>query len=148
MNIDIMSEFQMEEYKIHKLCFDYPFVNLSDDTVELSYFAASKHEYIENYWSGSVALGFRLIPAMGANTDEQPQVFFEAVIVGEFSQIGNQSAEDETAFVKKLRINGPSTLIPILRSVACSASAMMGFPGKYTLPNINVFALEWNNGEK
>lgn len=145
MNFSNKSEFQMREYKIHKLHFDNPFIDLSDDSVELSYFAASKHEYSENRWNGSVAMGFRLTSAEDADEYEQQQTFFEAVIVGDFFANGDQNTENEADFIKKLRINGSSTLIPIVRAAVCSASALMGFPGKYTLPNINVFTLEWND---
>lgn len=143
MNSLNKAAFQMTKYKINKLHFDNPLIDFTDDTTELSYFAASHHEYLDDHWEGSIALGFILIPSATSNLPKEP--FFEAIIFGTFTD-GELSPDDgKDAFVKKLRINGASTLIPILRAAACSTSALMGFPGKYTLPNINVFSLEWNN---
>lgn len=136
MGVSNKSSFQLSDYKIQRLYFDKPFVETSEDTSDLSYFAVSRHEYVDGGWSGNVALGFKLC-------DNSDNKFFEGVILGEFSD--RECAENNPdEFVKKLRINGASTLIPILRAAACSGGALMGFPGKYTLPNINVFTLEWS----
>lgn len=141
MNISNKSSFQLVDYKIQKLFFDNPFADLSGDSSNLSYFAVSSKEYTDGHWEGSVALGFKT----SINSDDSENILFEGVILGEFSDPGCTDSISGDEFVTKLRINGSSTLIPILRAAACSGSALMGFPGKYTLPNINVFTLEWND---
>ena len=140
-NMDLKSTFQLKEYHISKLLFDQPWVELSEENKKLSYFARLRYAHCDGHWEGTICLGFRYL-----NPDEtqDPSTIQESIILGLFTEDLENTSEMEAAFVKHLKINGASTLIPILRGAICSASAMMGYPGKYTLPNINTFSLCWS----
>lgn len=136
-----MATFQMKGYRILKLLLDNPLIDFSEEDVGISYFAQYKYEKIEDCWSGAVLLGFRLVNVQeGEDPAEDEPPFMEAIIEGNFS---DSVVSNEGDFEKRLKINGASTLIPIIRAAICSASALMGFPGKFSIPNINVFSLEW-----
>ena len=141
---DPTATFQMKGYHMKKLLLDNPLADLSEDKVELQYFAHYRYSHNEEQWNGLIGLGFRVVQmANNENTNDNQPLFMESIIEGEFSMNSENTPENEETFSKRLRINGASTLIPIMRAAVCSTSSLMGYPGKYSIPNINVYSLSW-----
>lgn len=138
------SHFQMKRYYIYRLNFDNPLADYSPDAVALGYFANMNHSYADGQWHGTIAIGFRLIPAEDANKDIQNgSTLMEAIIIGEFIETSAKNDSNEALFITHLKLNGAATLIPILRSAVCTTGSIMGFPNQYSLPNIDVRQLDW-----
>lgn len=147
MQTEPMATFQMKEYKITKLCLDNPLADFSEECTNLFYIAGYKSTYENEEWVGFIHLGFKLESASPQGEDgEAPRTLFEAIIAGSFAEKGSDSPEAKTAFERKLKLNGATTLIPLLRAALASAGALMGFPDTYKIPNINVFGLKWTSG--
>lgn len=147
MQNEAMASFQMKEYKITKLCLDNPLADFSEECTNLLYLAGYKSTYENDEWVGFIHLGFKLESTNPQNEREDaPKTLFEAIIAGSFVEKGPDSPETKTAFERKLKLNGATTLIPLLRAALASAGALMGFPDTYKIPNINVFGLQWTSG--
>ena len=147
MQNDAMASFQMKEYKIIKLYLDNPLADFSEECTNLLYIAGYKTTYENDEWVGFIHLGFKLESAEPQDEGEgTAKLLYEAVIAGSFAEKGPDSPEAKTAFERKLKLNGATTLIPLLRAALASAGALMGFPDSYKIPNINVFGLKWTSG--
>ena len=148
MSNNLSSHFQMKRYYIYRLHFDNPLADCSPDAAALCYFAKMNHAYADGQWNGTIALGFRLMPAEDADKDIQNgATLMEAIIIGEFAEPTAKNDSNEALFVTHLKLNGAATLIPILRSAVCTTGSIMGFPNQYSLPNIDVRQLDWDAGD-
>ena len=133
----IASGFQMEEYKILRLSVEaFPD---SDDNGTIGYFAKDRIEHEGGRWTGEVMLGFRK-----TSESDPATVLYEIIIVGKFKLPDEDKEDSKARFRKFLRGNGAATLIPIARAALVTTSALTGHPGKHSIPNINVFDMQWN----
>lgn len=133
----MLSEFQIERYHIDKLCAEI--LNREGSfPIEFQYFASYQKDYREDQWKGSIHLGFRMV-----TDDEKKDLMYEVIITGDFNMPGVHDEDAEKIFLQRLQVNGAATLIPLARAALSTTFSLMGFPNKYTLPNINVMSIQW-----
>ena len=138
----VFSPFQVEEYHIVRIHADMSIVT-EPVKIESQYYAQASSEYSDGKWRGDVGIGFRYI-----KTEDEQGIIAEIVINGKFSMAGQNDDIGKEMFENRLKINGASTLIPIARAALASTSAIMGYPNKLTLPNINVKSMKWKEAEE
>ena len=137
--MELMSDFQYVGHSIAKMKLEFPVDTMLQKAETINYLASWHAEYSENRWHGAVTIGFQQLD--GAS--ENPSVLFEIVVVGRFISSGTDSEESRNEFVRFLKSSGAATLISIARAAIISAGALCGFPGLCTIPNINVYAMNW-----
>ena len=142
----IMSDFQMQDYCIKKLTYEY-IPNLTENAqVPLEYYAHATHECLDGVFNGNVFLGFRAVLKEQPSKDQAHDItLYEVVIQGSFSMPAADQPDAEKRFVKMMKINGAASLIPIARAALVSASSVMHIPKAFPLPNINVYELVWKD---
>jgi len=136
----MISSFQLKQHQIDKILVQSTNRDLDGHQLRLDYFANYRLEDDETLWSGVVALGFRY-----SFMEEQDRFdLFEIVIIGQFTMEKNDACMTSDDFIKRLKINGASTLIPIARAVLQATASMTERSEYHRLPNINVYELAWN----
>ena len=140
----IMSDFQMQDYCIKKLTYEYIPSLTENAQVPLEYYAHTTHECREGAFHGNVSLGFRATLKEQSMKDLAHDItLYEVVIQGSFSMPAADQPDAEKRFVEMMKVNGAASLIPIARAALVSASSVMHIPKAFYLPNINVFELAW-----
>lgn len=136
----MISSFQLTEYHIDKLLLFNPNREVDGHEIKHDYFANYRVDSNDSHWSGAIALGFR-----SSYTDEQKRIDLdEIIIIGQFTMEKNDMCQTQEDFIKRLKINGSSTLIPIARAVLQTSASMTQRAEYHKLPNINVYDLNWN----
>ena len=141
---EILSKFQFVDHKITKMLVELPIGYKGERSESINYFATYATEYHEDFWNGSVTIGFR----QQSKDAENPSTLYEIIISGRFTYSGENNGETEKEFVKFLKSSGAATLIPLARAAITSAGAISGYPGVCTIPNINVYQMNWIEPEK
>ena len=136
----MISGFQFLGHHIEKIHLENPGVKINADELNLGYFANYRYAPKEDGWLGEIALAFR----RDMPKDSQPKCVYEIIITGSFEAQKDQIIQNDEDFVKRLKVNGAATLIPLARAVLTATAAMTGRPELYALPNINVFELQWS----
>ena len=141
----MISGFQLVNHHIERLHLDSIGANNDLEKLSLGYFADYHYTKKDDGWSGEVVLGFR----KDMPTNEQSKCLYEIVIKGNFKAQEDNMIQSDEAFVKYLRLNGATTLIPIARAALISTAALTGnsASGLYSLPNINVHDLHWQRDQ-
>lgn len=140
----MISGFQFVTHHIEKIHLENPGVKVNLDVMNLGYFAKYRYEHMDNGWVGEIALAFRReLPG-----PDKPKCLFEIIITGKFEAQRDEMIPSDEDFVKRLKINGAATLIPLARAVLTATAAMTGRSELYSLPNLNVFELAWREASE
>lgn len=138
----MISGFQFLGHRIERLHLEN--IDNKKDMEELSlrYFANYRYRKKDGGWFGELELAFR----RDLPNDDKTKCAYEIVILGSFEAPKDELIQTDEDFVKRLKVNGAATIIPIARAILTATASMICGSGLYTLPNINVFNLQWREG--
>ena len=138
-----LSSFQFIRHEIPQIQINIPGDYSDESPLSVQYCAKYRTYHDEGRWTGDVMLAFR----KELSPQDSTEFLYEIVIVGGFTSRGENTEEDKESFVRYLKTSGATTLIPIARAALVSTSAIMGHPDLCTIPNINVYNLNWTEPE-